>query len=261
MTQIQKKREITGNLPEFDYAKFEKEAISKLLDGRDLIGSQGVLKEIIQRIVHAALDGEMSHHLEEEKQSNKADNKENNRRNGSTTKQLKTSLGQIQINPPRDREGTFDPKLIGKWARNLNSGLDNQIIELYARGNSVEQIRDYIQQMYGLELSVGQISAITDKVWDAVLEWKKRVLKPFYVLIYLDAIFFRVRDNGKVMTKATYTVYGVDANGHRDILDIHIGQAGQGEGAKEWGCLLERIKERGVEDVLFFCSRWLKWIF
>lgn len=239
------------NSQNFDYAKFEKEAIQQLMEGKDLVGSDGIMKEIIQRIVHAALEGEIEHHLKTKKDSPTENDLSINRRNGSTSKNLKTSLGEIPIATPRDRNGTFDPILVKKWDRNLNSGLDNQIIELYSKGNSVEDIRDFIKQMYGPELSAGQITAITDKVWDEVLEWKKRVLKPFYVLIYLDAIYFRIRENGKVVTKAIYTVYGVDANGERDILDLHIGIS-EAEGAKEWGRLLEKIKDRGVEDVLFF---------
>lgn len=235
---------------EFDYQSFEKEAIAQLMSGQDLIGKDGVLKEIIQRIVHAALDGEMEAHLSSER--GKTENKSQDiRRNGTTRKKLKTSLGEIEISPPRDRMGTFDPIIVKKWDRNLNSGLDNQIIELYARGNSVGDIRLYIKEMYGPELSAGQITAITDKVWEEVLEWKKRALKAFYVLVYLDAIYFRIRENGKVITKAIYTVYGIDANGSRDILDLHIGIA-ESEGAKEWGRLLEKLKDRGVEDVLFF---------
>jgi len=133
------------------------------------------MKEIIQRIVHAALEGEINHHLKTNKASQRSDSAPkndlpSNRRNGFTSKNLKTSLGEIPIATPRDRNGTFDPILVKKWDRNLNSGLDNQIIELYSKGNSVEDIRDYIKQMYGPELSAGQITAITDKVWEEVLE-------------------------------------------------------------------------------------------
>ena len=257
MTRMKKKEKSKMKDEGFDYHQFEQEAIRKLMGGQDLIGTDGVLKEIIQRIVHAALEGELSHHLKEERLKKGESEDPNNRRNGWTTKQLKTSIGQVPIKPPRDRDGTFEPLLVGKWDRNLNSGLDTQIIELYARGNSVEQIRAYIKKMYGPEFSAGQITAITDKVWDEVLEWKKRALKAFYALIYLDAIYFRIRENGKVITKAIYSVYGIDANGERDILEIHIGMA-EAEGAKEWGRLLERLKERGVEDVLFFAVDGLK---
>lgn len=247
---MRQKEQMNKKSEDFDYAKFEKAAIGKLMEGKDLVGTEGILKEIISRIVHAALDGEISHHLNEDKASDD-ERRQSNRRNGTTSKQLKTSIGEITTYPPRDRNGDFEPMLVGKWERNLNSGLDNQIISLYARGNSVEEIRSYVEEMYGPSLSAGQITAITDKIWDDVVQWKQRPLKPFYVLIYLDAIHFRIRENAQVQTKAIYTVYGVDAQGERDILDIHIGQ-GEGEGAKEWGRLLEKVRSRGIEDVLFF---------
>lgn len=242
-------------LADFEYAKFEKEAIQKLYQGHDLIGSEGVLKGMIQRIVSAALEGELDHHLEEERKrlSEESANSEEavNRRNGVVTKKLNTTLGKVEITRSRDRDGTFEPLLVKKYSRNLNTGLDKQILELYAKGNSVLDIQDYIEKMYGVGLSTGQISTITDRVWEELLKWKSRALNAFYVLIYLDAIYFKIRENGKVVTKAIYTVYGVDAHGERDILDLHIGDA-EAEGAKEWGRLLEKLKERGVEDVLFF---------
>jgi len=231
---------------EFDYARFEANAIEKLREGKELIGNDGILKELIQRIVGAALEGELTHHLAKEKESGNQ-----NRRNGLVSKRLKTTVGEIPITRSRDRDGTFKPILVKDWDRNLNSGLDNQVLELYARGNSVSETRELIEKMYGVPLSAGQITAITDSVWEDVVKWKGRALEAFYALIYLDAIYFKIRENGKVVTKAIYTVYGINAHGQRDILDLHIGQA-EAEGAKEWGRLLEKIKERGVEDVLFF---------
>lgn len=231
---------------EFDYSKFEQTAIARLREGHDLIGEAGVLKELIQRMVGAALEGELNHHLASEKEKGRT-----NRRNGSTSKRLKTTVGEIPITRSRDRDGTFEPMLVKKWDRNLNSGLDTQVLELYAKGNSLSEIRDFIQKMYAVALSAGQITAITDSVWEDVLKWKSRALNAFYALIYLDAIYFKIRENNKVVTKAIYTVYGINAQGERDVLDLHIGQA-EAEGAKEWGRLLEKIRERGVEDVLFF---------
>ena len=190
-------------LEEFDYSSFEKLAIAKLRQGDDLVGSDGILKEIIQRIVSSALEGELTHHLEEEKKKRSpSDKEEGNRRNGIETKTINTSLGQVPIERSRDRKGTFEPMLIKKWDRNLNTGLDAQIIELYTRGNSVQDIRAFIAKMYGADLSNGQISAVTEQVWEEVLKWKSRVLKPFYALVYLDAIHFKIRENGKVIRES-----------------------------------------------------------
>jgi len=241
------KKGIKSKETEFDYANFEKNAIAQLRAGHDLIGKEGVLTEMVQRIVNAALEGELNHHLAEEKQSGK----KGNRRNGTLKKTLKTSVGEAEIERSRDRNGTFEPLLVKNWDRNLNTGLDTQILELYSKGNSVLDIQNFVEKLYGVSISTGQISAVTEKVWEEVLKWKSRALHAFYVLIYLDAIHFKIRENGKVVTKAIYTVYGINAQGERDILDIHIGQ-GDGEGAKEWGRVLEKIQNRGVLDVLFF---------
>lgn len=237
----------TENLSEeFDFSIFEKKAIAELYAGKDLLGTDGILKDIIQRIVGAAMNGEMTSHLEKEKEAGKQ-----NRRNGVKTKKVKTTLGEVPIEYSRDRAGTFEPILIKKWGRNLHTGFDSQILELYSNGTSIIEIQNYLLSMYGTEISAGQISAITEQVWEEVQKWKSRVLNCFYVLIYLDAIYFKIRENGQVITKAIYTVYGINAHGERDILDLHIG-ASEAEGAKEWGRLLEKIKDRGVKDVLFF---------
>lgn len=229
---------------DFDYSKFETEALSGLVSGKGLVGDEGILKGLIQHLVESALDGEMSAHLSENKKEGTS-----NRRNGSGKKKLRTQLGEVEIHPPRDRNSSFEPQLIGKWDRNLNTGLEDQILELYSIGNSYLDIQAHIQKLYGISLSTGQLSAITDKVWEEISKWQKRALKSFYMLIYLDAIHFKIRENGVVSTKAVYTVYGVDADGHRDVLAIKIGAQ---EGAKQWGRILEHLQERGVEDVLFF---------
>lgn len=232
---------------EFDFSSYEKQALAGLYAGKDLLGTDGILKDIIQRIVGAAMAGEMTSHLEKEKKEGAPAN----RRNGVKTKKIKTTIGEVPIEYSRDRAGTFEPMLIKKWDRNLHTGFDSQILTLYANGNSIIDIQGYILKMYDVELSAGQISAITEHVWEEVQQWKSRVLNSFYVLIYLDAIYFKIRENGQVITKAIYTVYGINAQGERDILDLHIG-ASECEGAKEWGRLLEKIKDRGVKDVLFF---------
>lgn len=228
----------------FDYSKFESEALAGLRSGKGLVGNEGILKDLIQHLVESALDGEMTAHLSAEKQQGHS-----NRRNGKGKKKLRTELGEVEIRPPRDRASNFEPQLVGKWERDLNTGLEHQILELYSIGNSYLDIQTHIQKLYGISLSTGQLSAITDKVWDEIIQWQKRALKAFYILIYLDAIHFKIRENGVVVTKAVYTVYGVDADGNRDVLAIHIGAE---EGAKQWGRILEHLRDRGVEDVLFF---------
>lgn len=239
------KKKRKDNQSDFDYKKFEELALSGLQKGQGLVGENGILKDLIKHLVESSLQGEMDAHLSQDRQTGQS-----NRRNGSTSKQLRTQLGEVQIYPPRDRQGSFEPQLVGKWERNLQSGLDQQVLELYSLGNSYGDIQMHLQRMYGVEMSVGQLSSITDRVWSEIRQWQQRALKSFYIVVFLDAIHFKVRENGVVVSKAVYTVYGVDAQGYRDVLAIQVGGE---EGAKQWGRTLEHLKDRGIEDVLFFC--------
>lgn len=234
----------------FNYEEFEKEAIRGLKSGKDLMGKEGVLTGLIQRIVNVALEGELDDHLRMEKEGGRK-----NRRNGHTHKKLDTSVGPVSIQPPRDRESSFEPQLVGKWNRQLGTGVDHQILHLYAGGNSVLDIQHQLQKIYGLDYSTGAISMITDRVLDEVVAWQQRPLQAMYVAVFLDAIHYKVREEGKVQTKAIYTVFGVDVEGGRDVLGLYIGDH---EGAQGWGRILEDIHRRGVEDVLFFCVDGLK---
>ena len=156
----------------FDYAAFEKAALEGLKEGKDLVGEEGILKELMSHLVQSSLEGEMNYHLEQEKERGIT-----NRRNGSTKKRVKTNIGEISIEPPRDRSGNFEPSLIGKWDRTLNSGFDNQVIELYSIGNSLEDIQMHLKRMYGVHLSTGQLSAITEQVRSDIEKWQSRPLK------------------------------------------------------------------------------------
>lgn len=229
----------------FNYDEFEKEAIDRLKEGAGLVGSDGVLTGLIQRLVNAALSGEMNAHLKQERSAGVK-----NRRNGHTSKQLDTELGPVSISPPRDREGNFKPQLVGKWSRQLGTGLDRQILMMYAHGNSYGDIQAQLRQLYGLEYSTASITEVTEQVWTEVHTWQQRTLERFYSVIFLDAIHFTTREGGKAVKKAVYSVYGVDAQGERDVLGIYIRDA---EGSKDWGRVLEDLRRRGVEDVLFFC--------
>ena len=245
MAKLKTKKQAASSEESFDYAEFEKEAIDRLKEGAGLVGSDGVLTSLIQRLVNAALGGEMNAHLQEERALGLK-----NRRNGHTSKQLDTELGAVPISPPRDREGSFEPQLVGKWSRQLGTGLDRQILMLYAHGNSYGDIQAQLRQLYGLEYSTASITEVTEQVWGEVSAWQQRTLEPFYSVIFLDAIHFTTREGGKSVKKAVYSVYGVDAEGVRDVLGIYIRET---EGAKDWGRVLEDLRRRGVEDVLFFC--------
>jgi transposase-like protein len=230
---------------EFDYASFEREAISGLLSGKGLLGSEGVLTGLVQRLINSALKGEMRAHMESEKAKGVI-----NRLNGHVSKGVQTDLGEVEIQTPRDRNGSFSPQLVGKWERHLGSGVEQQILSLYALGNSISDIQHQLHQTYGLSYSSGGISSITEEVWGEVVSWQQRVLLSFYSVIFLDGQYFKTREEGKMATKVIYTVYGIDAEGGRDVLGIYIKGA---ESSNNWGLVLEDLKKRGVEDVLFFC--------
>lgn len=239
---MKKKKEKSDATEPFNYGTFEKEALEKLRSGKGLIGPEGALTGLIKHLLETGLDEEMRIHLDE--------GEAKNRRNGHTSKTVKTGMGPIEISPPRDRDSTFDPVLVPKWERNITPELEVQILELYSMGNSYRDISGHIQRMYGVRYSESQISGITDRIWEDVLSWQNRALKPLYAFVFLDAIHFKIREDGKVKTKAVYTVLGVDMEGERDVLGLYVGDA---EGAKTWGRILHDIKDRGVEDVLIFC--------
>ena len=234
----------------FDYASFEQEAIAGLQKGSGLLGTEGVLTNLVQRLVNAALSGEIQGHLSSDKSANIS-----NRLNGNKPKAVDTDSGKINISTPRDRLGTYEPHLVGKWQRQLGTGLDKQILMLYANGYSCSDIRHQLKELYGLDYSEASISVVTDQVWGEVQSWQQRILLPFYSVIFLDGIYFKTREDGKSATKVIYSVYGVDADGQRDVLGIYVRES---EGAHEWGRILEDLRKRGVEDVLYFCVDGLK---
>ena len=221
-----------------------------LIKKRPVLGEDSPFSELLQTMVNEILEGEMDSFMEEEKASGRP-----NKRNGRSTKQVLTNTGKIRVETPRDRNSNFDPELIPKRDRELTSGLDEQIIALYAQGNSVEDVKRLLIKMFGVEISAGKISQITDKVLPEIQNWRNRELEKFYPIIYLNAIHFKVRQEGKYKTSAFYTVYSVGWEGQRDLLGLYV----QGsEGASKWGIILEDLKRRGVEDVLVMCTDDLK---
>lgn len=227
-----------------------KEMLSRLYAGDPILGEGGIFTDMLQAFVNAALEGELDHHLKAGDVSG-----HRNRRNGHTSKLVRSVAGPLDVKTPRDRQGEHEPKLIKKWERELGTGLDEIILSLYARGQSVEDVRYQLHQLYGVEVSSGAISAVTEQVWNEIVEWQQRPLSGCYPVVYLDAIVFKVRGDGRVINKAIYTIYGVNAEGQRDILGLYLNET---EGSRQWGLILEDIKRRGVEEVLFFCVDGLK---
>lgn len=226
----------------FDFEAFKKEAAKKIKKGDSLLGKEGVLTPLLKEFLEATLDGEIESHLEE--------CEEPNRKNGKLRKQLKTSMGTVELATPRDRNGSFEPEIVAKRQKTLGVDLDRQIIALYARGASYGDIRDHLSEMYDLDVSPATISRITDKILPLIQEWRSRPLERVYPFVWLDAIHYKVRHEGRVVTRAVYCVLGLNQEGYKELLGMYIGE---NEGAKFWLQVLTDLQNRGVEDIFIAC--------
>ena len=219
----------------------------------DLIGEHGLLKQLTKALVERALQAEMAEHLGHDKHETVI-NATGNTRNGKSRKTLKGEFGELPIEIPRDREGSFEPLIISKhqtrWA-----GFDDKILSLYARGMTVREIQQHLTEMYGTEVSPTLISTVTDGIMDEVKQWQSRPLDAVYPVIYLDCIHAKVRDAGSVRTKAIYLAIGINMEGHKEILGLWIAQT---EGAKFWLSVVTELKNRGVQDIFIACVDGLK---
>ena len=202
-----------------------------------------MFKDALQEMLEAELEVELGYVKGDRKNKNT-----DNRRNGTTKKTVSTRFGEIELDIPRDRNGEFEPVVVPKHTRDI-SGIEEQIISLYARGMSTRDIHDQVKDLYGIEVSADMVSKITDKIIPQINEWKNRPLEPVYPFIFLDAIHYKVREDGQIKNKAAYVVLGVTLDGFKDILGIWIGE---NESSKFWLGVLNDLKNRGVEDVLIF---------
>lgn len=212
-----------------------------------MLGSDGVFTPLLKEFLEAALEGELSEHLESKQGGN--------RRNGHGRKRVKSHLGTIEIEPPRDREGTFQPEILPKRSSVLSSDLDEVILYLYSQGSSYGDISAQLEKIYGVEVSESTITRVTDKVWPLVQEWRSRPLDAVYPFVWLDAIHFKVRKDGRVVPMAVYCVIGVNSEGHKGLMGMYPGES---EGAKFWLTVLSDLQQRGVEDIFIACIDNLK---
>lgn len=230
------------NLDQFNFNQFQEDSIKKLKSGQPLTGKDGVLTPLIKQLLEAALEGEMDAHMSDCQEEGQA-----NRRNGKTKKLVKTGAGSFELETPRDREGTFEPEIVKKRQTILNESLDNKVLSLYAIGMSYESITEHLHEMYGLEISTAKISQITDKLLPVITEWRTRPLEATYPIVFLDAMHFKVREEGKVVSKAIYSILGVNKNGCKEIIGIYLSES---EGARFWLGVLNDLRTRGVDDIL-----------
>ena len=232
------------------------ELLASLLAGykkpEDLIGENGLLKQLTKLLVEKALDAELTEHLGHERHEAVA-NTGGNTRNGKSKKTLKGEFGELPIEVPRDRQGTFEPQLIPKHQTRW-TGFDDKIISLYARGMTVREIQSHLEEMYGTEVSPSLISSVTDAVVDEVKAWQARPLDAIYPIVYMDCIHVKVRD-GTVRVKAVYLAIGITMNGEKEVLGLWLAQT---EGAKFWLQVVTELRNRGVQDIFIACVDGLK---
>ena len=230
-----------------------KELIDQLLaaagGGAGLTGPDGLLKKLTAALVNRALDAEMSEHLGYDS-GERPPPEQGNRRNGRRTKQVRTERGAIAVEVPRDRAGTFEPRLVGKHQRSFD-GFDDKILSLYARGMTTRDIQRHLEELYGVDVSPDLISRVTDAVLDELNEWQSRPLESVYPIVYIDALVVKIRDQGKVENKAVHIAVGVDEDGTRDVLGLWLERT---EGARFWSSILAELKHRGVDDILVLCA-------
>ena len=215
------------------------DALEQIKAGAKIEGKDGVLAPLIKQLTEAVLQAELESHLTRE--INK------NRKNGKSTKTMKSSVGEFELDIPRDRNGSYEPQIVKKHQTHMSDHIEQKILSLYALGNSYSQISEHIEEMYGIEFSKATISAVTDKVIPLLKEWQQRPLESIFPFVWLDAIHYKIKENGRYISKAVYTILGVGLNGKKEILGLYLSE---NEGANFWLQVLTDLNNRGVQDIL-----------
>jgi transposase-like protein len=218
------------------------DALKDLQAGKDLTGKDGVLMPLIKQLSEAAINAELEHHIATEEQSN--------RKNGKGSKTIKTGAGSFELNASRDRAGTFEPQLIKKNQTQLTPEIDRKILSLFSHGMSYRDMKYHIHDLYGIEVSTATISAITDQLIPELKEWQERPLESHYPIIWMDAIHYKIKEDGCYVNKAIYTLLGLTIEGKKEILGIYLSDT---ESASYWLSVLTELQNRGVRDILIAC--------
>jgi putative transposase len=229
------------------------ELLANYKSPEDIIGENGLLKQMTKALLERAMNAELSQHLGFARHD-PAGYKSGNSRNGKTKKKLKGDFGEIELETPRDRNGSFEPKIVGKGQTRF-TGFDDKIISMYARGMSTRDIGGHLQEIYGVDVSAGLISNVTEAVMEEVKIWQGRSLDEVYPILYMDALRVKIRDGGHVINKAIYVAIGVTMEGKKEVLGLW---AAQNEGAKFWLQVMTELKNRGVKDIFVACVDGLK---
>ena len=215
------------------------EALKAIQSGQAISGKDGVLGPLVKRLTEAALEAELDSHL--------GDDVVPNRKNGKSGKTIKTSEGKIDLETPRDRAGTFEPQFIKKHQTSVSDEIEAKILSMYGRGLSYSDIREHVEEIYGISVSTAAISAITDKIIDTVKAWQQRPLDSHYPFVWLDAIHYKVRAQGHYQSRAVYTVLGLNLEGRKEVLGLYLADS---EGAHFWLGVLTDLQNRGIQDIL-----------
>ena len=236
----------------FDYNSEVKKC--KTID--DVLGKNRLVQRLVKDVLENILEAEMDEHLGRDKYQRQSDIEpgERNYRNGYSQKNLRSSFGDVDLDIPRDRKSEFEPQIVKKYETVCNE-LDKKIISLYAKGMTTSDIQAEIEDLYGITISPSMVSKITDKVIATATEWQNRMLDKIYPIVYLDAMYFKVRSNGKIVNKAVYICLGYTMEGYKDILGLWVDEA---EGAKFWLGICNDLKNRGVKEILIACMDGLK---
>lgn len=218
------------------------QALEDLKAGKPMNGKDGFLTPLIKQLTEAALTAEQEQHI--------ADDEQPNRKNGYTSKTVKSASGSFELDTPRDRSGTFDPQFVKKNQTHLTDDLERKIIALYAHGNSYQSIREHLKDFYAIDFSNGTLNAVTDKLLPELESWRERDLDPVYPIVWLDAIHYKVRENGRYVSKAIYTILALNIEGKKELIGLYLSDA---EGAHYWLSVLTDLQNRGVKDILIAC--------
>lgn len=229
--------------PQFDMDA----ALKALREGKDLTGKDGILTPLIKQLTEAAMQAELEQHLSHDEAPN--------RKNGSTKKTMKSPTGSFELNSPRDRSGSFEPQIVKKHQTHLTDELERKILALFALGTSYQDIRMHIEDLYGIAVSNGTLNAVTDKLLPELQAWRERELNAIYPIVWLDAIHYKIKENGRFISKAVYTILGLDVEGKKELLGLYLSDS---EGAHHWLSVLTDLHNRGVKDILIACVDGLK---
>jgi len=237
------------NPTSLEYEVMKQRLKEQFRTGKSLFSKGGAFAPLLEDLINSMLEGELDAHLDDDER------RVGNRKNGKGSKLLKTSAGSIEINTPRDRLGSFEPELVKKRETIMAASLEDKIIGLYSLGTSLRDISTHIKETYDTDISAATLSSITDKVIPLVKEWQQRPLESLYCIVWLDAMYYKVKEEGRTQTRCVYNILGINKDGRKDVIGMYVSQS---EGANFWLGVITDLKQRGLDDILIACIDNLK---